>query len=151
MLEACEQFGVPYDNQDAFNALLGVLQGAMLPSDITRYIQNARMKQALEIYRLEEEQARNEYDAWCEEQYHLSAEEFEAYEEQMVADLEKALKDFDENEFYSNIADAIIERQKEEHDEHRRNEADESAGESTDDGRGGEVLPESQPDQRERA
>lgn len=44
--EACSQFGVPYDNGQALDALIDVIKGASSRSDITNYIVNNRIAQA---------------------------------------------------------------------------------------------------------
>ena len=44
--EACSQFGVPYDNGQALDALIDVIKGASSRSDITNYIINNRIAQA---------------------------------------------------------------------------------------------------------
>ena len=101
----------------------------------------------------------NAYAEWCEENYHMSPEEYEAYEESMVRDFsEKQLTDEERGELDSQIVDeiqAIIDEQNEidailaqnkpiENENIEGN--DESGGDGLREG-GGEVLPREQLDQ----
>lgn len=136
MQETCALAGIPYDNVDAFNALTEVISEAQVPSDIRNYIKNSRIEQALEIYDHEQAAERAAYEEWCYQNFGMSAEEYEAYEEQREEEIRNALENFDENEYFSNIADELIERE----NERRRVEEAVTQGESTGDVGGGEVL-----------
>lgn len=136
MQETCALAGIPYDNVDAFNALTEVISEAQLPSDIRNYIKNRRIEQALEIYDHEQAAERAAYEEWCYQNFGMSAEEYETYEEQREEEIRNALANFDENEYFSNIADELIERE----NERRRVEEAVIQGESTGDGGSVEVL-----------
>lgn len=136
MQETCSLAGIPYDNVDAFNALTEVISEAQLPSDIRNYIKNRRIEQALEIYDHEQAAERAAYEEWCYQNFGMSADEYEAYEEQREEEIRNALENFDENEYFSNIADELIERE----NERRRVEEAVIQGESTGDGGSVEVL-----------
>lgn len=142
MQETCALAGIPYDNVDAFNALTEVISEAQLPSDIRNYIKNRRIEQALEIYDHEQAAERAAYEEWCYQNFSMSAEEYEAYEEQREEEIRNALGNFDENEYFSNIADELIERA----NERRRIEEADAQGESAGDVGGSEVLSTQGPD-----
>ena len=163
MKQQCETYGIPYDNQDARNALIDVISGARTVGDIRNYIANNRIDEARRLAeakrRLEEEQ----YDEFCRQEYHLSAEEVEAYEDQLLAELSERDREFDANEYNDYIADEmaraaeITEQQKngtEDNDTRRgstpgdrRVQENDTEGKGTVPGRGYEVLPESRADQ----
>lgn len=142
MQETCALAGIPYDNVEAFNALTEVISEAQLPSDIRNYIKNRRIEQALEIYDHDQAAERAAYEEWCYQNFGMSAEEYEAYEEQREEEIRNALGNFDENEYFSNIADELIERA----NERRRIEEADVQGESAGDVGGGEVLSTQGPD-----
>lgn len=163
MKQQCETYGIPYDNQDARNALIDVISGARTVGDIRNYIANNRIDEARRLAeakrRLEEEQ----YDEFCRQEYHLSAEEVEAYEDQFLAEFSERDIEFDANEYNDYIADEmaraaeITEQQKngtEDNDTRRgstpgdrRVQENDTEGKGTVPGRGYEVLPESRADQ----
>ena len=136
MKELCDQYGIQYDNMEAMNALLDVLGSARVPSDIRNYIKNRRMEQALAMYEQEEAHERALYAEWCQEAYGMSIEDYEAREENMLAEAEKAYENFDEMEYFGNIADEI----KSQENGIREHEGQESEGEGAGYGGGGEVL-----------
>lgn len=142
MQETCALAGIPYDNMNAFNALTEVISEAQLPSDIRNYIKNRRIEQALEIYDHEQAAERVAYEEWCYQNFRMSAEEYEVYAEQREEEIRNALENFDENEYFSNIADELIERE----NERRGVEEAVTQGESTGDVGGGEVLSTQGPD-----
>lgn len=142
MQETCALAGIPYDNVDAFNALTEVISEAQLPSDIRNYIKNRRIEQALEIYDREQAAERAAYEEWCYQNFGMSVEEYEAYEEQRKEEIRNALGNFDENEYFSNIADELIERE----NERRGIEESVTQGENTGDVGGGEILSTQGPD-----
>ena len=61
------------------NAIIEVLSTARTRGDLINYIKNRREAKAEEIRRAEY----NEYARWCEENYHLSPEDYESYEEDL--------------------------------------------------------------------
>lgn len=61
------------------NAIIEVLSTARTRGDLINYIKNRREVKAEEIRQAEY----NEYARWCEENYHLSPEDYEAYEEDL--------------------------------------------------------------------
>lgn len=136
MKEVCDQYGIQYDNTEAMNALIDVLSQARVPSDIRNYIKNRRMEQALAMYEQEEAHERALYAEWCQEAFGMSIEDYEAREENMLAEAEKAYENFDETEYFGNIADEIKSREY----GIREHEGQESEGEGARYGGGGEVL-----------
>ena len=61
------------------NAIIEVLSTARTRGDLINYIKNRREAKAEEIRQAEY----NEYARWCEENYHLSPEDYESYEEDL--------------------------------------------------------------------
>ena len=125
-----------------------------------------QLRQEAEARRLAEAKRRHEeeqYDEFCRQEYHLSAEEVEAYEDQLLAELSERDREFDANEYNDYIADEmaraaeITEQQKngtEDNDTRRgstpgdrRVQENDTEGKGTVPGRGYEVLPESRADQ----
>lgn len=139
MMELCDMYGIRYDSSEAFDALMEVFQTANVPSDITNYIRNNRIEQAERIWEQEHAYEREQYAEWCQEAYGMSVEDYEAYEEHMAEEVRLAAENFDENEYYGNIADELKER---EENERRRIQESESEGEGSRDGGGGTLLPE---------
>lgn len=78
-LEAGTNFFDQDDPNAGRNAIIEVLSSARTRGDLINYIKNAREKRAEQ----EREAEYNEYAAWCEENYHMSPEDYEAYEEDM--------------------------------------------------------------------
>ena len=86
------------------NAIIEVLSTARTRGDLINYIKNRREAKAEEIRQAEY----NEYARWCEENYHLSPEDYEAYEDAVVRDFkEKLLTDEEQFELDSQMADEI--------------------------------------------
>ena len=163
MKQQCETYGIPYDNQDARNALIDVISGARTVGDIRNYIANNRIDEARRLAEAKRRHEEEQYDEFCRQEYHLSAEEVEAYEEQLLAELSERDIEFDANEYNDYIADEmaraaeITEQQKngtEDNDTRRgstpgdrRVQENDTEGKGTVPGRGYEVLPESRADQ----
>ena len=137
MKEVCEAHGIAYDSREAMDALLDVLQAAAVPSDIRKYIERRRMAQALELKRQEDAYLREQYEEWCREMYHMSADEYEAYEEYMSEELKNLDENFDEKEYFDNIADEISNIEK---NGYREIQEDASEREGRGNGGSGEVL-----------
>ena len=137
------------------DAIIEVLASARTRGDLIGYIRSNREAMA----ERERQAEYNAYAEWCEENYHMSPEEYEAYEESMARDFsEKQLTDEERGELDSQIVDeiqAIIDEQNEidailaqnkpiENENIEGN--DESGGDGLREG-GGEVLPREQLDQ----
>lgn len=163
MKQQCETYGIPYDNQDARNALIDVISGARTVGDIRNYIANNRIDEARRLAEAKRRHEEEQYDEFCRQEYHLSAEEVEAYEDQLLAELSERDREFDANEYNDYIADEmaraaeITEQQKNETEDNttrrgstsgdRRVQENDTEGKGTVPGRGYEVLPESRADQ----
>ena len=142
MKEVCVAHGIAYDSREAMDALLDVLQAAAVPSDIRKYIERRRMAQALELKRQEDAYLREQYEEWCREMYHMSADEYEAYEEYMSEALKNLDENFDEKEYFDNIADEISNIEK---NGYREIQEDASEREGRGNGGSGEVLSAERP------
>lgn len=142
MKEVCGAHGIAYDSREAMDALLDVLQAAAVPSDIRKYIERRRMAQALELKRQEDAYLREQYEEWCREMYHMSADEYEAYEEYMSEALKNLDENFDEKEYFDNIADEISNIEK---NGYREIQEDASEREGRGNGGSGEVLSAERP------
>ncbi len=177
MQEMCEINGIPYENSEALKALLDVLQMCGTVGDIRNYIENNRIQQATDYYDswkrnqewTPEEEA--EYEDYLFRQDHggMSQAEYEAHREAWIQHIEETLEErdlnFDENEFYGNIADELALRQQNEiGNGNRRRETEQrspggdgilqdvgSSGSGTISGSSGEVLPSSPDVQSEGA
>lgn len=147
------------DTNAGRDAIIEVLSSARTRGDLIDYVKRNREA----IAERERQAEYNDYAEWCEENYHMSPEEYEAYEESMVRDFsEKQLTDEERGELDSQIVDeiqAIIDEQNEidailaqnkpiENENIEGN--DESGGDGLREG-GGEVLPREQLDQTGRA
>lgn len=147
------------DTNAGRDAIIEVLSSARTRGDLIDYVKRNREA----IAERERQAEYNDYAEWCEENYHISPEEYEAYEESMVRDFsEKQLTDEERGELDSQIVDeiqAIIDEQNEidailaqnkpiENENIEGN--DESGGDGLREG-GGEVLPREQLDQTGRA
>lgn len=143
------------DTNAGRDAIIEVLSSARTRGDLIDYVKRNREA----IAERERQAEYNAYAEWCEENYHMSPEEYEAYEESMVRDFsEKQLTDEERGELDSQIVDeiqAIIDEQNEidailaqnkpiENENIEGN--DESGGDGLREG-GGEVLPREQLDQ----
>jgi hypothetical protein len=143
------------DTNAGRDAIIEVLSSAHTRGDLIDYVKRNREA----IAERERQAEYNAYAEWCEENYHMSPEKYEAYEESMVRDFsEKQLTDEERGELDSQIVDeiqAIIDEQNEidailaqnkpiENENIEGN--DESGGDGLREG-GGEVLPREQLDQ----
>lgn len=143
------------DTNAGRDAIIEVLSSAHTRGDLIDYVKRNREA----IAERERQAEYNAYAEWCEENYQMSPEEYEAYEEGMVRDFsEKQLTDEERGELDSQIVDeiqAIIDEQNEidailaqnkpiENENIEGN--DESGGDGLREG-GGEVLPREQLDQ----
>lgn len=143
------------DTNAGRDAIIEVLSSAHTRGDLIDYVKRNREA----IAERERQAEYNAYAEWCEENYHMSPEEYEAYEESMARDFsEKQLTDEERGELDSQIEDeiqAIIDEQNEidailaqnkpiENENIEGN--DESGGDGLREG-GGEVLPREQLDQ----
>lgn len=143
------------DTNAGRDAIIEVLSSAHTRGDLIDYVKKNREA----IAERERQAEYNAYAEWCEVNYHMSPEEYEAYEESMVRDFsEKQLTDEERGELDSQIVDeiqAIIDEQNEidailaqnkpiENENIEGN--DESGGDGLREG-GGEVLPREQLDQ----
>lgn len=143
------------DTNAGRDAIIEVLSSARTRGDLIDYVKRNREA----IAERERQAEYNAYAEWCEENYHMSPEEYEAYEESMARDFsEKQLTDEGRGELDSQIVDeiqAIIDEQNEidailaqnkpiENENIEGN--DESGGDGLREG-GGEVLPREQLDQ----
>lgn len=147
------------DTNAGRDAIIEVLSSARTRGDLIDYVKRNREA----IAERERQAEYNAYAEWCEENYHMSPEEYEAYEESMVRDFsEKQLTDEERGELDSQIVDeiqAIIDEQNEidailAQNKPIENENIEGNDESGGDGLrkgGGEVLPREQLDQTGRA
>ncbi|MBD5341549.1 MAG: hypothetical protein HDR94_08240, partial [Bacteroides sp.] len=168
MQELCNQYGIPYDNNEALNALLDVLQQCGTLGEIRSYIENNRIQQALDTYSnwrryndMTPEEETEYEDYMFQQEYGLSRAEYEEMDRQWreyVGDhIEDLAYNFDANEFYGNIADELAaaseaalnienygNRQREIAQDAERGDGsasrDESAGAGQVSGRGGELL-----------
>ncbi|MCH5234455.1 MAG: hypothetical protein J1E16_04115 [Muribaculaceae bacterium] len=107
MQQMCETYGVPYDNQDARNALIDMISSSTTPSDIRKYIERRRADQALEIkesIQRREEEAEEEF---YQMNYGMSKADHAAYEEMKQSELADLHQHFDEEEYYGKIADEL--------------------------------------------
>ncbi|MBD5284831.1 MAG: hypothetical protein HDS29_00955, partial [Bacteroides sp.] len=139
--ELCNIYGIGYDYSEALDALIDVIRSSNTMGDIRNYVANRRIAQAEAMGEAVRRRELEEWDRYCMEAYHQGAEEWEAHEEEVFNAAVLFLNDFDEQDFYSNIADEIIERQKDGFNEYQRSER---TGEVETDGGGDTVLPESQ-------
>lgn len=143
------------DTNAGRDAIIEVLSSARTRGDLIDYVKRNREA----IAERERQAEYNAYAEWCEENYHMSPEEYEAYEESMARDFsEKQLTDEERGELDSQIVNeiqAIIDEQNEidailaqnkpiENENIEGN--DESGGDGLREG-GGEVLPREQLDQ----
>lgn len=146
------------DTNAGRDAIIEVLSSARTRGDLIDYVKRNREA----IAERERQAEYNAYAEWCEENYHMSPEEYEAYEESIIRDFsEKQLTDEERGELDSQIVDeiqAIIDEQNEidailaqnkQIDNEKVEGNDESGGDGLRDG-GGEVLPREQLDQTGR-
>ena len=143
------------DTNAGRDAIIEVLSSARTRGDLIDYVKRNREA----IAERERQAEYNAYAEWCEENYHMSPEEYEAHEESMVRDFsEKQLTDEERGELDSQIVDeiqaiideqngidAILAQNKPIENENIEGN-DESGGDGLREG-GGEVLPREQLDQ----
>lgn len=163
MKQECETYGIPYDNQEARNALIDVISGARTVSDIRNYIADRRIEDAQTLASAARRHEEELYDRWCQEELHMSARDVEMYEGVVMAELAERDREFDENEYYGYIADEmarqannnqLTENGKQESAARRGSpsgdrgiQSNDAPGESEISGRGNEVLSESRTNQ----
>lgn len=146
------------DTNAGRDAIIEVLSSARTRGDLIDYVKRNREA----IAERERQAEYNAYAEWCEENYHMSPEEYEAYEESIIRDFsEKQLTDEERGELDSQIVDeiqAIIDERNEidailaqnkQIDNEKVEGNDESGGDGLREG-GGEVLPREQLDQTGR-
>ena len=152
MKQMCEAYGVAYDNQEARNALIEMIQGSTTPSDIRKYIERRRAEQALGIKESILQREAEAEEEWYFQNHGMGKADWESYQDMKEAELAELDKDFDEEEYNGYIADQIYELEKRiKDDTERGNTAEsgrghseiqehESTGEGEIHGRGGEIL-----------
>lgn len=106
LMEADRENGTNFFDQSdpnaGRNAIIEVLGLAKTRGDLANFIKNNRAEQA----RREQEAENAAYEAWVEDNFHMSVEEFEAFEEVIARDLaERALTENEYNEFMSIFVD----------------------------------------------
>ena len=152
MQELCAQYGIPYDNMDARNALLEILQSHSTRGEIGNYIRNRRLEQARKIHRDWENMLEDEEERAAWEAYGMTLADLDAYNEMRDADAKEHLQDLDEREYNATFADIYAQRE-EEYDRRAKESVRsgdgrgireiagyESSGERPLSGRGDEVL-----------
>lgn len=85
------------------NAIIDVLAKASTKGELAKLIRDNREQLAERERRAEYEK----YERWCDENFHMTPEEYEIYEEQALPTIIEKYQGFDELEFYSNIADDL--------------------------------------------
>ena len=96
------------------NAIIEVLSSARTKGDLVNYINKGR-----EAMAERERQAEYEaYERWCDESFHMSPEDYETYEEQIIPSVGERYKDFDADEFYGRFVEEL---NKEDNDTERKN------------------------------
>lgn len=132
------------------NAILDVLSQANTRGDIFSYIQSNR-----EALAEREKQAEyNAYSTWVDENYHMTPEDYEIYEEVLPNYLaDKSLSDDEYNQFMYNFADEQLNNNENDNTGRIGQEiaSDEQRGIQEDSERSGEVLPKTQSLPSERA
>jgi hypothetical protein len=96
------------------NAIIEVLSSARTKGDLVNYINKGR-----EAMAERERQAEYEaYERWYDESFHMSPEDYETYEEQIIPSVGERYKDFDTDEFYGRFVEEL---NKEDNDTERKN------------------------------
>lgn len=139
LMEADRENGTNFFDQNdpnaGRNAIIQVLGMAKTKKDLANIIPNNRAEQA----RREQEAEFRAYEAWVEENFHMSVGDFEAYEEVIARDLsERGLSETEYQEFMSTFVDETFNKAEDE----QQGIIAESEGSS-------EVLPGTQPLQTE--
>lgn len=109
LMEADRENGTNFFDQNdpnaGRNALIEVLSMAKTRGDLANFIKNNRAEQA----RREKEAEYARYEAWVEENFHMSVPGYEVYEEVIARDLsERALSEEDYREFMSTFVDETL-------------------------------------------
>ncbi|MBD5257612.1 MAG: hypothetical protein HDS52_02830, partial [Barnesiella sp.] len=86
MQQVCESYGIPYENAEALNALIDVIQQSHTVGDIRGYIANNRIRQAQEYYDQWVEHMNGQEETMYQERYHMSRQEYDAYIEQLESE-----------------------------------------------------------------
>ena len=141
LMEADRENGTNFFDQNdpnaGRNAIINVLSGARTRGDLTQYIRRSRERTA-ERERQAEYAA---YEQWCEDNFHMTPEEYESYMERL--ERESPFEGVDVSEI-----DAIFAEAEEEYGNYsRKNDAEKTEGNGTENGNvegGGTVLPEEQ-------
>ncbi len=107
MKQTCEMYGIAYDNGRARDALIDVIMSARTRSDITNYIRNRRLDQALDMKHQEQSYERREMDNWAWETFGMSYEEYEAYEDMRQAQAEERLANMNLKDLYAEATDEL--------------------------------------------
>lgn len=109
LMEADRENGTNFFDQNdpnaGRNALIEVLSMAKTRWDLANFIKNNRAEQA----KKEQEAEYAAYEAWAEENFHMSVPDYEAYEEVIARDLsERGLSEEDYQEFRSTFVDETL-------------------------------------------
>lgn len=109
LMEADRENGTNFFDQNdpnaGRNAIIEVLGMAKTKKDLANILPNNRAEQS----RKEQEAEFRAYEAWVEENFHMSVADFEAYEEVIARDLsERGLSEEDYQEFMSTFVDETI-------------------------------------------
>ena len=107
LMQADRENGTNFFDQNDPNAgrdaIINVLAQATTKKELADIIKNNR-EAAAEKERVAEYEA---YEQWCDEYFHMTPEDYESYQETWTSVVEEKYKDFDEQEFYGNIADEL--------------------------------------------
>lgn len=140
LMEADREEGTNFFDQNDANAgrdaIIEILGIARTKSDLANYIKDNREKQA----RKEQAAEYAVYESWVEENFHMSIQDYEAYEEVIARELsERALTEEEYQEFMSTFVDETI-----------NNEQYEQQGIDSESEGSSEILPGTQSLQAER-
>lgn len=114
------------------NAIIEVLSSARTRGDLIDYVKNNRAAMA----ERERQAEYNAYAEWCEEMFHMSPEDYEAYEEQVMKDI--ATRNLDEAS-YNELMSIFAIQQNTNEDEKQQNVEQSGTGGIREGGR--EILP----------
>lgn len=107
LMQADRENGTNFFDQNDPNAgrdaIINVLAQATTKKELADIIKNNR-EAAAEKERVAEYEA---YEQWCDEYFHMTPDDYESYQETWTSVVEEKYKDFDEQEFYGNIADEL--------------------------------------------
>jgi predicted RNA methylase len=134
MQEMCGIYSVPYDNSRARDALIDVLMSAQTRSDITNYIRNQRLDQAMNLMQQEQRWEREEADRWAWEGYGMSYEDFEVMAEMYEEKAKECLENLDEAEYFNNIADETKKQKENESGRKKRSSGENESSDRAGDG-----------------